>query len=169
MPCPPAGDLPVPGIKPRSPVLQEDSSPSEPQGKSKNTGVLQGNFLTQELSWGLLHCRWILYQLSYQGSPHSRVIFNFDFPHVVTLVRPSRDSLSLYALDLSHRPTFQALKSSPRLHIHSLRWSDFDSCMYSGGNSGLGGRYHTQCCFVALRDFLVNIRDTFGYKPKQVI
>ena len=22
----------------------------------------------QELNWGLLHCRWILYQLSYQGS-----------------------------------------------------------------------------------------------------
>ena len=24
---------------------------------------------TQESNWGLLHCRWILYQLSYQGSP----------------------------------------------------------------------------------------------------
>ena len=34
-----------------------------------NTGVgslsrLQRIFLTQELNWGLLHCRWILYQLS---------------------------------------------------------------------------------------------------------
>ena len=28
-----------------------------------------GIFLTQESNWGLLHCRWILYQLSYQGSP----------------------------------------------------------------------------------------------------
>ena len=40
----------------------------------QNTGVgslsfLQGIFLTQELKWGLLHCRQILYQLSYQGSP----------------------------------------------------------------------------------------------------
>ena len=39
----------------------------------KNTGVcslslLQGVFLTQESNWGLLHCRWIIYQLSYQGS-----------------------------------------------------------------------------------------------------
>ena len=25
--------------------------------------------MTQEFNWGLLHCRWILYQLSYQGSP----------------------------------------------------------------------------------------------------
>ena len=31
--------------------------------------LLQGIFLTQELNWGLLHCRWIPYQLSYQGSP----------------------------------------------------------------------------------------------------
>ena len=27
-------------------------------------------FLTQELNRGLLYCRWILYQLSYQGSPY---------------------------------------------------------------------------------------------------
>ena len=43
-------------------------------GKLKNSGVgnlslLQGIFLTQQSNQGLLHCRWILYQLSYQGSP----------------------------------------------------------------------------------------------------
>ena len=68
------GDLPDPGINPRSPALQEDSLPSEPPGKPKNTGVgslslLQGNFPTQELNWGLLHCRQILYSLSQQESP----------------------------------------------------------------------------------------------------
>ena len=57
-----------------SPTLQADSLPSELPGKPKNTGVgsltlLQGIFLTQELNRGLLHCRWIFYQLSYQGSP----------------------------------------------------------------------------------------------------
>ena len=31
--------------------------------------LLQGIFLTQEWSQGLLHCTWILYQLGYQGSP----------------------------------------------------------------------------------------------------
>ena len=41
---------------------------SEPPGKPKNTGVgslslLSGIFLTQELNWGLLHCRGILYQV----------------------------------------------------------------------------------------------------------
>jgi len=30
---PPPGDLPDPGIKPRSPALQADSLPSEPPGK----------------------------------------------------------------------------------------------------------------------------------------
>ena len=71
---PSPGDLPNPGIEPRSPALQADSLPAEPQGKPKNTGagslsLLQRIFLTQELNWGLLHCRWILYQLSYEGSP----------------------------------------------------------------------------------------------------
>ena len=48
---------------------------AEPQGKPKNTGLgslslLQGIFLTQESNQGLLHCRQLLYQLSYQRSPH---------------------------------------------------------------------------------------------------
>ena len=74
--CPPPGDLPNPGIKPRFPALQVDSFLCEAPGKPKNTGVgsmslLQEIFLmTQESNWGLLHCRQILYQLSYQGSPN---------------------------------------------------------------------------------------------------
>ena len=57
----------------QTPALQADSLPTQPPGKPKNTGVgslslLQGIFQTQESSQGLLHCRWILYQLSYQGS-----------------------------------------------------------------------------------------------------
>ena len=48
LPCHPPGDLPNPGIKPKSPGLQVDSLLSEPQGKSKNTemgslSLLQGN------------------------------------------------------------------------------------------------------------------------------
>ena len=40
----------------------------------QNTGVgslslLQGIFPTQGLNPGLLHCKWFLYQLSYQGRP----------------------------------------------------------------------------------------------------
>ena len=36
---------------------------------SGSLSLLQGIFPTQELNWGLLHCRQILYQLSYQVSP----------------------------------------------------------------------------------------------------
>ena len=41
-------------------------------GKNTQVGchaLLQGIFLTQESYQGFLHCRWILYQLSYQRSP----------------------------------------------------------------------------------------------------
>ena len=73
-PHPSPGDLPNPGIKPRSPALHEDFLPSEPPGKLQNIGVgslslFQGIFQTQESTWGLLHCKWILYHLSHQGSP----------------------------------------------------------------------------------------------------
>ena len=33
LPCPHLGDLPNPGMQPRSPTLQEDSLPAEPPGK----------------------------------------------------------------------------------------------------------------------------------------
>ena len=76
LPCHLPGDLPNPGIEPRSPVLQEDSLPSELPGKPKNTGVgtwslLQGILTSQESNRSLLHYTWILYQLSYQGSKMS--------------------------------------------------------------------------------------------------
>ena len=72
LPFPSPGDLPNPGIEPRSPALQEDSLLSELQGKplyffeplflegGKTTGVgchslLQEIFPTQELNSGLPH------------------------------------------------------------------------------------------------------------------
>ena len=65
--------LPKPGIEPRSPTLQADSLPAEPEGKPKNTGVgslslLHQIFLTQESNWYLLHRKQIPHQLSYQGN-----------------------------------------------------------------------------------------------------
>ena len=73
-PFPSPGNLRNPGIEPRSPALQEDSLLSEPPGKPKDTemgslSLLQGTFQTQESNPGFLHCRQILYQLSYKGSP----------------------------------------------------------------------------------------------------
>ena len=74
------GDLPNPGVEPRSPTLQADSLLSEAPGKPKITGVgslslLQRIFLTQESNQGLPHCRWIPYQLSYQGSPSNNLTY----------------------------------------------------------------------------------------------
>ena len=65
-PFPSPGDRPNPGIEPRSPALQADTLPAEPQGKPKDTGVgslalLQGTFQTQGLNQGLLDCRQIQY------------------------------------------------------------------------------------------------------------
>ena len=60
--------------KPRSSTFLADSLPAEPPEKPTNTGMgslplLQQIFLTQGSNQDLLHCRWILYQLSYQRSP----------------------------------------------------------------------------------------------------
>ena len=59
------GNLPNPGIGPKSPRLQADSFPAKPLGKAKNTGVgslslLQRIFPTQGLNPGLPHCSWII-------------------------------------------------------------------------------------------------------------
>ena len=42
LPCPPAGDLPNPGIESRSPALQVDYLPPEPPEKT-----VDGNFITK--------------------------------------------------------------------------------------------------------------------------
>ena len=120
-------------------MLQEDFLPSELPGKPKNTGVgclslLQGIFLTQELNWCLLHCRRILYQLSYQGSPAPVVVEVKE----EALAKRGRPSLSIspsldlptpHALFVSmatkqccvHTPAFcrQAVPSSERSPIKS--------------------------------------------------
>ena len=90
------GDLSNPGIQPRSPTLQADSLPAEPQEKPKNTRVgslslLQRIFLTQEWNQGFLHCRQTLYQLSYQFSSaqFSRSVVSDSLrPHELQYARP---------------------------------------------------------------------------------
>ena len=67
---------------------------SEPQGKSKNTGVsslslLQRIFLTQALNQGLLHCRQIVYQMNYQG--HAAIVMS----HFIDNVQKQLETKSL--------------------------------------------------------------------------
>ena len=57
--------------------LQSHGLYSSWNSPGQNIGVdsrslLQGIFPTQKLNWGLLHCREILYLLSYMGNPKSR-------------------------------------------------------------------------------------------------
>ena len=47
-----------------------------------NLSLLQQISPTQESNWGLLHCKQILYQLSYQGSPNylfKDLIFKYNY------------------------------------------------------------------------------------------
>ena len=97
-------------IKPRSPALQMDSLTAEPQGKPKNTGVgrlilLLRIFPTQELNQGLLHCRWILYQLSYQGSPQPGIKPTLPaLEGEVLTTGPPWKSLNIYFLNVKEAP-----------------------------------------------------------------
>ena len=52
------------------------SVPGDSPGNSTEVGchaLLQGVFPTWRLNPGLSHCKWILYCLSHQGSPRTRV------------------------------------------------------------------------------------------------
>ena len=90
-PSPSACGLPNPRGNPGYPELQVDLLPAELQGKSKNPRVfilshLQQIFPGQDSHKGILHCRRILYQLSYQGSPS--VPFSSVLSHVRLFVTP---------------------------------------------------------------------------------
>ena len=61
----------------------------------KNTGVgsrslLQGIFPTQGLNPGLPYCRWILYQLSHQGSPLSPGISLLSLGFNIIEIKPRK-------------------------------------------------------------------------------
>jgi len=73
LPCPSPGDLPNPGIKPRSPALKADSLPADHKGSPRILEWLaypfsRGSSQPRSCNRGLLHCRRFLYQLSYQGN-----------------------------------------------------------------------------------------------------
>ena len=97
------GDLPNPGIEPTSLALRADSLLAEAAGKPKSPGVgslslLQQIFPTQELDRGLLPWRWILYQLSFQGSPYSVIHQHFQdlAKQVFAIQRPVYKAFFIY-------------------------------------------------------------------------
>ena len=73
-PFPSPGDLPNPGIKPRSPALKADSLLADHKGSPRILEWVAYPFSRESsqprsCNRGLLHCRRFLYQLSYQGNP----------------------------------------------------------------------------------------------------
>ena len=111
--------------QPRSPALQVDSLPAEPPGNPKNTGVgslslFQQSFPTQEWNQSLLHCRWILYQLFYQGSPwFSEVSLNFFLGFLLFYGLHSL----IFRLSLSNVVTTLEMSLSPIWDVkYSLVW-----------------------------------------------
>ena len=72
--CPPPGESSQPRGRNQISLIAADSLPTESPGKTKNSGLgslslLQGIFPTKQPNQGLLHCKQILYQLTYQESP----------------------------------------------------------------------------------------------------
>ena len=60
-PFPSSGNLPNPRIKPRSPALQADSLPAEPQGKQLKVCILCLHcFVFHLLNFPVIHFYWIL-------------------------------------------------------------------------------------------------------------
>ena len=123
LPFPSPGDLPDPGIEPRSPILQADSLPAKPQGKPKNTGVgslslLQKIFPIQEANQGLLHCRWILYHWAIrEAQPLLYIFTSVQFSSV------TQSCLSLCDLMDCRMPGFPVHHQLPELtqtHAHRV-------------------------------------------------
>ena len=74
--------------------LQADYLPAEPQGKPKNTAagsqsLLKWIFLTQESNQGLLHCRQILYQVSYLIHIYHKMITTIALANITVTLLPS--------------------------------------------------------------------------------
>ena len=78
-------------------IISWDTRETEETGVG-GLSLLQGIFRTQEWNWGLLHCRRILYQLSYQGGP-------------LREGRGFNSSLSLFHWPARALPKYKLLKS----------------------------------------------------------
>ena len=96
--------------------------------------LLQGIFLTQGSNPGLHHCRWILYQLSYQGSPRTVEWVASSFSRSSLPRNWTRVSCSAGGFFTSWQALILNLHSS-----HSSVHRDF-----TGKNSGMGCHFLLQ-------------------------
>ena len=110
-------------------LIAGDSLPAEPEGKPKNTGVgslslLQQIFPTQESNQGLLHFKWILYRLSYLGSPTIYKSLSKSIHHMIQFssVQFSHSSCPTLCDPMNHSapgfPVHHQLPESTETHVH---------------------------------------------------
>ena len=108
MPCLSPGDLPNPGIEPRTPTLQAYSLLSEPPGKPINTGVgslslLQGNLSKPGIKLGSPALQMDSLPAELPGKPLSNTIFCSKRPEpleemVDSWAKSGKEQLSLDCL-----------------------------------------------------------------------
>ena len=118
-------------------------------GKPKNTGVgslslLQGIFLTQELNQGLLHCRQLLYQLSYQRSPTCNKIIIVKMMGSNRNFCLSRDVLQINFLTMEKGTLVVCVVVAVKIRVCSTRkrqewvrmwWCHVEKCKFALQNS----------------------------------
>ena len=122
--------------------IAANSLPAEPQGKPKNIGVgslslLQWIFPAQELNRCLLYCRWILYQLSYQGSPVKQL-----HPNSITASYFLLIGLKKYMKQQLFSPLPPRCIHIMNIQIWPLKNKVTKQCVFCGGSSYL--------CFIPL-------------------
>ena len=105
------------------------NSPGQNTGEG-SLSLLQGIFPTQGSNPGLLHCRWILYQLSYEGKPPPPRLFKLI---LIFLIYSTR---KLYFFPpICHPPHLQRTKAA---HSFESAVSGFWAiCGYLWCNTGL--------------------------------
>ena len=114
-----------PEIEPRSPTLQADSLPTEPQGKPKNTRVgchslLQRIFSTQGSNPGLLHYRQIFLPSELRGKPKESWAFHKFAPSVQFSLVTQSCPILCDPMDCSTSgfPVHHQLLDPTQTHVH---------------------------------------------------
>ena len=92
--------------------------------------LLQQIVLTEESSQGLLHCRWILYQLSYKGSPVSSLCIS-NFLELISSLFHSTVFFYFFALITEEGFSYLSLLFFGTLHFFFLLSFALASLLFS--------------------------------------
>ena len=130
-------------------------------GKDNGVGchfLLQGVFPTQGWNPGLLHCRQILYRLSYKGSPFFKIITSnqrpflaFWFPYKLILIsKPRQIPYSGWSCLLTMLIPEPWLYYKVLILLHGLTFSSPSNCMYPNSSRI---KTRSRCCELLSHSF----------------